>query len=89
MPDINPDVVAVAVYLLIVMVVAVAVPIYRKRAARNKAITDDLSPGNSTPPAAAPKVTAAAIFCRKCGAALPSDSTYCHRCGTKIIRGDR
>lgn len=26
------------------------------------------------------------LFCRKCGAQLQSDSDFCHKCGTKVIR---
>lgn len=32
--------------------------------------------------------SAKAVFCRKCGHALPSDSIFCHICGTKILPED-
>ena len=26
------------------------------------------------------------LFCRKCGAQIPSDSEFCYKCGTKVVR---
>ncbi len=81
--------------LLIVAGIIIAVVIIRKKSSDNQpdntsAPTDTVSPYGTNFPQAdntQPVVEAEEkIFCRKCGLALPSDSQFCHNCGTKVER---
>ena len=59
---------------VVVIIVLVIVLVYNKKENKTaKSDTDEMS-----------KEVKSTIFCKNCGAALPSDSEFCHICGTKI-----
>ena len=69
------NVVTIIVFLsVVVIIVLVIVLVYNKKENKTaKSDTDEMS-----------KEVKSTIFCKNCGAALPSDSEFCHICGTKI-----
>lgn len=82
--DDNAGIVAVVVLLIVVAVLVIAVVISRKK---NNEPTN-YTPIYNTPtsePQSNPEPT---IYCTKCGQALPLDSDFCHKCGTKIFKED-
>ncbi|MBQ8495109.1 MAG: zinc ribbon domain-containing protein [Clostridia bacterium] len=68
----SPALIAVIVLLSSVAAIIVAVIVYHKKR-RNE-------PTDHTP--------MYTIHCRKCGQALPLDSDFCHKCGTKVFKED-
>lgn len=75
----NSDVITSVILLMVVAGIFVAIIIYRKR--KNK--DDDLSDCDLTV-LESKGYYEQNTFCRNCGQELPSDSEYCHICGTKI-----
>ena len=74
----NPGDILIIVLPLIAVVV-VAVVIYRKiQEKRQEKMLEYQFPESQ-----APAVTEQRDFCRKCGQLLPSDSEFCHMCGTR------
>lgn len=76
-------VIAVVVLLVIVPAIVVAVVVTRKKNTETFNQPDQSISGNA--PVIKPvAVTEPVITCRQCGRTLPSDSVFCHMCGTKI-----
>ncbi len=80
----SSGVVAVVALLVIVAIILVAVVVSRKK---------NNEPTNNTPiyntPTPEPTIkNKPTIYCTKCGQPLPLDSVFCHKCGTKIVKGD-
>lgn len=80
--DDNAGVIAVIVLLVIVAIIVVAVIVSRKKndEAANYTPTYNVPESQSEPE----PVT----YCAKCGQALPFDSVFCHKCGTKANKED-
>lgn len=76
--DDSSGTIAVVVLLVIVSIIVVAVIVSRKK--NNE--TANYTQIYHTPEP--PSKTEPVIYCTKCGQALPLDSDFCHKCGTKI-----
>lgn len=77
-PDGNSGIVAVVVLLVVVAIIVVAIVVSRKK---------NYEPVNYKPTDTTPESQnnpEPVIYCSNCGQALPLDSDYCHKCGTKI-----
>lgn len=79
----NSGVIVAVVLLVIVPAIVVAVVVTRKK---NRQTTEQPSylTNNNVPETKPTSDTKQIVFCRKCGQKLPSDSAFCHMCGTKI-----
>ncbi len=80
--DDNAGVIAVIVLLVIVAIIVVAVIVSRKK-------NDEAA--NYTPTYNVPESQSElepVTYCAKCGQALPLDSVFCHKCGTKANKED-
>ena len=80
--DDNSGIIAVVVLLIAVAVIVVVVVVSRK----NNNEPANYTPTYNTPtpePSSRPEPT---IYCTKCGQALPLDSDFCHKCGTKVFK---
>ncbi len=82
--DDSSGIIAVIVLLIVVAVIVVAVVISRKK---NNETTNYTSIYN-TPTPEPPSNTEPSIPCKNCGQALPLDSMFCHKCGTKVFKED-
>lgn len=78
--DDNSGIIAVVVLLIIVTVIVVAFVISRKK--NNEPAS--YKPIYNTPTLEPQSDTEQIIYCKNCGQALPLDSDFCHKCGTKI-----
>ena len=77
----NSGIIAVVVVLAIVAIIVVVV-VSRKK--YNEAVNHTQT-NNTAGELSKPGV---ANYCTKCGQALPNDSAFCHRCGTKVFKED-
>lgn len=79
------EAIVIIIPLIIVAIIVVALELSRKKSTKTVNQTGYTSIGNApTPePSSSAKPT---LFCQNCGQALPSDSEFCHMCGTKIDR---
>ena len=76
-------VIAIVALLVIVPVIVVAVVVTRKR--NKKTINQsDYSTNNNAPETKPVSHAEKVVVCKKCGQMLPSDSVFCHFCGTRI-----
>lgn len=78
----NSGIIAVVVLLIVVAVIVVAVAISRKK--NNEHV--NYTPIYNTPTPEPPRRPEPTVYCTKCGQALPLDSDFCHKCGTKIFK---
>lgn len=78
--DNNSGIIAVVVLLIVVAVIVVAVVIFRKKSNE----PTNYAPTYHTPIPEPPSKPEPTIYCAKCGQALPLDSDFCYKCGTKI-----
>lgn len=82
--DDNSGIIAVVVLLIVFAVIVVAVVISRKK--NNEPA--NYTPIYNTPTPEPPSKPEPVIYCTKCGQALPLDSDFCHKCGTKVFKED-
>lgn len=73
----NSGAITAVVILIIAAVIVAVVLVLRKRNAKTTYETINNKTDCITP----------TVYCRKCGQRLPSDSEFCHMCGTKIDKG--
>lgn len=83
--DDSSGIIAVVVLLVIVAVIVVAVIVSRKK---NQSEPANYTPIYNTPTPEPPSNPEPIIYCAKCGQALPLDSDFCHKCGTKVFKED-
>ncbi len=84
--DNSSVVIAVIVILLIIAIIVVSVIIYNKKNSETVNTTNHTPNYNEIMPE--PTIsTEPTIYCKQCGQSLPSDSDFCHICGTKINKG--
>ena len=77
--DDSSGIVAAVIVLVIVVIVVIAV----------KRITPTASTNSTPPPTPEPIIKdEPSIYCTNCGQELPSDSVFCHKCGTKTLKED-
>ena len=81
--DDSSGIIAVVVLFVIVAVIVVAMIVSRKK---NQSEPANYTPIYNTPTPEPPSRPEPTIYCTKCGQALPLDSDFCHKCGTKIIK---
>ena len=79
--DDSSGIIAVVVLLVIVAIIVVVVIVSRKK---NQSEPANYTPIYNTPTPEPPSKPEPVIYCTKCGQALPLDSDFCHKCGTKI-----
>ena len=79
--DDSSGIIAVVVLLVIVAVIVVVVIVSRKK---NQSEPANYTLIYNTPTPEPPRKPEPVIYCTKCGQALPLDSDFCHKCGTKI-----
>ena len=72
----------VGIFFLVIAAVIAAVLLKKKKAA---ALRQTSYHGPSIPSAPFPIPAERTVLCPTCGARLPSDSTFCHLCGTRIV----
>lgn len=78
-------VVIVVLLLAIAPVIVIAVVVTRKK--RNEIMPQlDCSPTYYAPETKPVSNTEQSVTCRNCGEILPSDSVFCHICGTRIVK---
>ena len=78
----DSGVTAVVMLLVIVAIIVVAVIVSHKK---NDEATD-YTPIYDEPES--PKKPEPVVYCKKCGQALPLDSDFCHKCGSKVFKED-
>ena len=81
--DDSSGIIAVVVLLVIVAVIVVVVIVSRKK---NQSEPANYTPIYNTPTPEPPSKPEPVIYCTKCGQALPLDSDFCHKCGTKVFK---
>jgi len=81
--DDSSGIIAVVVLLVIVAVIVVVVIVSRKK---NQSEPANYTPIYNTPTPEPPSKSEPVIYCTKCGQALPLDSDFCHKCGTKVFK---
>ncbi len=82
----DAGIVAVVVLLAIVAIIVIALVISRKK---NREIDNSTSQHNTTAPTPeSPSNIEPVIYCENCGQALPLDGNFCHKCGTKMFKGN-
>lgn len=81
--DDSSGIIAVVVLLAIIAVIVVAVIVSRKK---NQNESANHTPTYNTPTSEPPSRPESTVYCTKCGQAVPLDSDFCHKCGTKIIK---
>lgn len=85
-PDASPASPAIWIIIgipvIVIAAVIVAVLLKKKKAA---ALRQTSYHGTSFPSAPCPIPAGSTVLCPACGARLPSDSAFCHICGTRIV----
>ncbi len=81
--DDSSSIIAVILAIVIIVAITIAAVIYKKKNA--KTIEPIIStPIQNTPSSEPSNNIKTIIYCKNCGQALPLDSDFCHKCGTKI-----
>ena len=76
---INPKSVTTALFIIASPLLVAAVAAFVIRSRKKRTTADQLQKENTL---------TQTIYCRNCGAALPEDSMFCHKCGTRIHQSD-
>ena len=88
--DDNDTTAVVVIVLIVAMAVAVGVICWRRKSGDFDDYADDFAeeePAEMTQPYSSVP-SAQTIVCKHCGQKLPTDSVFCHFCGTKIEKED-
>lgn len=83
----NSGAVAVVILLLIAAVSVIVILTTRIKKSQITVEADNIMNNEILTPETQNN-TETTIVCKNCGQALPSDSAFCHKCGTKINKGD-
>ncbi len=81
-PKDNSGGVAVFVLLIVAAAIVITIVVSRKK---NKESVDYMPIYNTTAPEPVSNFEQA-VYCTKCGQALPLDSDFCHKCGAKVLK---